>query len=305
MRLIKLNLLQFISKKKIVFVILLLSAFAYGWTVMPSTPTKMTIVNQQQDEYFTTCPILQAIKPLTPAYSPSLETTFSLLNWNIYKQQNAQWAEHLAKWAMKADLITLQEAKYDQALIQFSQQQNLYHLQNVAFSYQDDVYGVNTFSRIQALQTCGTRYTEPWLRIPKTGVATTYAINGSNQQLLLINLHGVNFTLTALPLKEQVAPYLSLIKEHKGPIIISGDFNTWSRARSQEIIDSLLSVGFDETLFSKDKRLTVFGLPLDHVFYRGLKVLSAQSMKTLASDHTPQLVTFKVSQTNKVLTTKN
>ncbi len=267
---------------------------------LPQSPSTMTLVDQQQKQHFSRCPVLVNIQ--VNKTNNHLPNTFSLLNWNIYKQQNPQWSEKLNEWASQADLITLQEAKYDQALIDFSQQQQLTYFQNIAFNYKDESYGVNTLSRVQASQACGTRYPEPWTMVPKTGIATIYPIADttlensspihSKESLLLINLHGVNFTFTAQPLKEQVTPYLQLIKQHKGPILISGDFNTWSEDRTRKIIDTLVSAGFNETQFTKDKRLIVFGRPLDHVFYRGLTLIKAQSISTIASDHSPQLVTF-------------
>nr|WP_081695390.1 endonuclease/exonuclease/phosphatase family protein [Psychromonas sp. SP041] len=279
---------------------LILLAILFLSHFLPQSPLKMTLVDQQQKHHFSTCPALADIQ--VNQKNNYLPDTFSLLNWNIYKQQNPQWSAKLNEWASQADLMTLQEAKYDQALIDFSQQQQLTYFQNIAFNYKDESYGVNTFSRVQASQACGTRYPEPWTMVPKTGIATIYpmadAILGnsspinSKESLLLINLHGVNFTFTAEPLKAQVTPYLQLIKQHKGPILISGDFNTWSEDRTTEIIDTLVNAGFNETQFTKDKRLIVFGLPLDHVFYRGLTLIKAQSISTIASDHSPQLVTF-------------
>ena len=109
----------------------------------------MTLIDQQHRQYFTTCPTLADVQNRTSA--STINNTFSLLNWNIYKQQNQQWSKKLNEWATQADLITLQEAKYDQDLVRFSQQQNLYYFQNIAFNYQKENYGVNTFSRTQAV----------------------------------------------------------------------------------------------------------------------------------------------------------
>lgn len=285
--------LKRLLKNKLLVLTLLLVALCYAWTLFPKAPTNMTFIDQKQHQHFTICPVLQVVAPRHPS---SLESTFSLLNWNIYKQQKVQWSEQLTKWAKEADLITLQEAKYDKQLIQFSQQQGLSYLQNIAFFYENNAYGVNTLSRANALQACGTRYIEPWLQIPKTGIATTYSIKGSATRLLLVNLHGVNFTATSTPLTEQFAVYLRLINKHRGPIIISGDFNTWNEARDNAITDVLLSLGFDEALFNEDKRLMVFERPLDHIYYRDLEVIKSQSLETNASDHTPQLVTFTLKK---------
>jgi endonuclease/exonuclease/phosphatase (EEP) superfamily protein YafD len=253
----------------------------------------MTFIDQEHHQHFTICPALQVVAPRNPS---SLESTFSLLNWNIHKQQKAQWSEQLNEWAKEADLLTLQETKYNKQLIQFSQQQGLSYLQNIAFLYENNAYGVSTLSRANALQACGTRFIEPWLQIPKTGIATTYSIKGSATRLLLINLHGVNFTVTSMALTEQFSVYLRMINKHKGPIIVSGDFNTWSEERDKAITSALISLGFSEVSFSDDKRLVVFGRPLDHVYYRDLALIKSQSIETNASDHTPQLVTFSLKK---------
>lgn len=278
--------------KVILLLSLLLIIAIVSFFLLPTSPKKMTLFDQQHQAYFAICPTLADVKSQSPA--TALAPTFSLLNWNIYKQQKQQWSKKLSQWAQQADLITLQEAKLSSAFINVSKKQQLYYFQNYAFKHDDLIFGVNTLSRVQAKKVCGSRYSEPWIRIPKTGLASTYRIQGIDQTLLLINLHGVNFTFSATPLKQQTAPYLALIKSHQGPIIVSGDFNTWSEARTKEIIQSLVSAGFDETQFSNDQRITVLGRPLDHVFYRGLIVTKSQSMATTASDHNPQLVTFSL-----------
>lgn len=256
----------------------------------PESPTQLTLIDKNNQQYQSICPELSTLtmddeKKLLP-------TPFTLLNWNIYKQQKQQWKNSLQELVNSADLITLQEAKLSDELIQFSHNQHLFYIQNLAFTHNDSIYGVNTLSVAPPTAACGTSYPEPWIWVPKTGIASIYAIQGSDQSLLLINLHGVNFTLTEKPLNEQLSPYLALIETHQGPIVFSGDFNTWTDARLLEVEQSLINSGFSEALFREDKRITVFGLPLDHIYFRGLKVIEARSLATEASDHSPQLVTF-------------
>ncbi|GLS89675.1 EEP domain-containing protein [Psychromonas marina] len=256
----------------------------------PESPSELTLLSQGKQRYQATCPILS--KVILSEESQTLPMPFKLLNWNIYKQQEKSWQQSLQEWATSADILTLQEAKLSPELINFSKQNKLFYLQNYAFKHSGFVYGVNTLSKVEAISTCGTAHREPWIWVPKTGIASTYPIQGSEYPLLVINLHGINFTLTEKPLKKQIEPYLALIKTHHGPIIFSGDFNTWSEARLEGVEQSLIASGFSEALFDEDKRLTIFGLPLDHIFFRGLKVLEAQSLVTDSSDHSPQLVTF-------------
>lgn len=287
--------------KKIILISLIVLIAIVLWFIsnglLPHTPAQMTIINQEQRQYSATCPALS--EPLLTTNNSVLPTTFSLLNWNIYKQQNTQWLAQLTKWAKQANLLTLQEAKYEPALKLFLQQQKLSSLQNIAFEYQQINYGVNTLSSATALQVCGTRYTEPWSRIPKSAIASTYQIAGSTNLLLVVNIHGVNFTLTSTPLAEQLTPFIALIKDHKGPAIVTGDFNTWSEARTSVVDQALTELGLNEVTFTTDNRLKIFNTPLDHVFYKGLAVTNARSIPTNASDHTPQLVTFIPIALNK------
>ncbi len=263
--------------------------------IFPRSPQYLTVFDNNEETYRQTCPALAAITSSAPPQQ-SLPVPFTLLNWNIYKQKRQNWQEELQQLTRNADLLTLQEIKYSQEFRGFSRNNNLYYLQNNAFKYQGDLYGVNTLSKVSASYACGTRYSEPWAILPKTALATVYPIDKQEQSLLLINIHGVNFTFTAAPLKEQIQPYLSLIGSHSGPVIFSGDFNTWSSARLQEVEQTFQKAGFQEALFKRDQRTNIFGLPLDHIYYRGLQVIKSESWKTEASDHTPQRVTFTLKQ---------
>jgi len=273
---------------------LLLIGMSTAIAFFPEPPSKLTLLTQGKQRYQAACP--QLSKVLVSTEQKALPTPFKLLNWNIYKQQKQGWRQHLQEWATSADLITLQEAKLSPDLINFSKKNKLFYLQNYAFKYSGLIYGVNTLSKVEALSTCGTVHKEPWIWVPKTGIASTYPIKESKYSLLVINLHGINFTFTEKPLTKQISPYLTLIKKHQGPVIFSGDFNTWSKARLESVEKSLVNSGFSEALFNEDKRLTIFGLPLDHIYFRGLEVLEAQSLSTDASDHSPQLVSFNLEK---------
>lgn len=58
---------------------------------------------------------------------------------------------------------------------------------------------------------------------------------------------------------------------------------------------NLASIGLQEVAFDPDHRTTfITGLPLDHVFYRGLVLKKAEAPKSDASDHNPLLVSFQL-----------
>jgi len=265
------------------------------FTILPTSARYSSVFDNNAQIYLQTCPELAKVK--SDSDSPQkLTQPFTLLNWNIYKQKNKNWAEELQELTRKADLLTLQEIKYSPEIISFSRINSLFYFQNSAFKYQGVVHGVNTLSKVEASYVCGTRYSEPWIIIPKTGLATIYPLDKQSASLLLINIHGVNFTFTSTPLREQIQPYLALIKSHTGPVIFSGDFNTWSSPRLEEVEQTLQKEGFQEALYASDQRSNMFGHPLDHIYYRGLEIMNSESWATQASDHTPQLVTFTVKQ---------
>ncbi|MFT6986862.1 MAG: endonuclease/exonuclease/phosphatase (EEP) superfamily protein YafD [Psychromonas sp.] len=279
--------------------ILLPVIFIVALRFFPEPAKNLTVFDNNQQLYLQRCPNLSPVTYLAKEKTTGLPSPFTLLNWNIYKQRKPQWQEKLQEWAKDADLLTLQEVKYSPELTYFSETNNFYYLQNYAFKYRDYIYGVNTLSKQPALAVCGTRDSEPWIRVPKTALASSYALANSTDLLLLINLHGINFTFTAEPLSKQLQPYLELIKTHSGPIIFSGDFNSWSGQRLAAIEAPLLKSGFNEVLFAKDQRMTIFNRPLDHIYFRGLKVIKAESIATTASDHTPQRVTFALNKVTK------
>jgi endonuclease/exonuclease/phosphatase (EEP) superfamily protein YafD len=86
-----------------------------------------------------------------------------------------------------------------------------------------------------------------------------------------------------------------VIKHHQGPMIITGDFNTWNQDRIDIVseMSSLLKMSAVE--YEDDRRLTVFRNPVDHVYFRGLEILNANTESVESSDHNPMLVTFRMA----------
>lgn len=269
---------------------LLVTGYSLAETFYPSSPEQLTLLNKGNSIELSPCPQLTDLVPVQA--TNGLKKQFTLLDWNIYKQQNSGWKTQLTELTKQVDLVTLQEVKNSVELNTLSKSINLSTLQNVAFYYQNHAFGVSNLSLEPAKKSCGSTYMEPWIRVAKSALASTYSLEGKEETLLLINLHGVNFTFTAEPLKQQLSPYFTLIKNHQGPVIISGDFNTWTQSKTDLIKKRLSALRLKQVSFSQDQRKTAFGYPLDHVFYRDLKVLSATSIDTDASDHAPILVTF-------------
>ncbi|MGL9734617.1 MAG: endonuclease/exonuclease/phosphatase family protein, partial [Symbiopectobacterium sp.] len=84
------------------------------------------------------------------------------------------------------------------------------------------------------------------------------------------------------------------VKCHAGPVIMAGDFNTWSRQRIDALYQFASEIALREVRFIDDQRRRTFGRPLDFVFYRGLHVMQSSVLVTQASDHNPLLVEFQL-----------
>ena len=65
--------------------ILLLLTVVIAYYFYPKSPHEMTVIDQQQQSYFAVCPAL--VNAHNKESKTTLNNTFTLLSWNIYKQQ--------------------------------------------------------------------------------------------------------------------------------------------------------------------------------------------------------------------------
>jgi len=88
----------------------------------------------------------------------------------------------------------------------------------------------------------------------------------------------------------------SVLTGHNGPIILAGDFNTWTEEKTRTLRQMVQRLGLSEVSFSDDDRTRVFGNAIDWVFARGLSVEFAQVHGSITgSDHKPMEVAFSLS----------
>lgn len=237
----------------------------------------------------------QSRKIATAARGLSAER-IAVLTWNMYKQSRPNWAKDFQRLSKDQDLLLLQEAYMDKDLGSALAKSPYNWAMTTAFFYQDTATGVLTASPSESDSHCALFAKEPVIQTPKSILVSTYPITGNHQKLLVANVHGINFTLGLESYRQQFKALRQVIQNHQGPLILAGDFNSWRKDR-QAILDqladelSLRRVGYDS-----HQRITVFGNPIDHVYYRNLEVIQASSPKVSSSDHNPLLVTFKVAE---------
>ncbi|PNH91994.1 endonuclease/exonuclease/phosphatase family protein [Vibrio diazotrophicus] len=219
-----------------------------------------------------------------------------LLVWNIYKQNREGWSEELSRLSSDAQLLLLQEASLNTGLKQWLSEHGWEGNQVNAFKVMGESAGVINLARTTPNLACGYTEMEPWLRLPKSGIYARYPLS-NGQVLAVVNLHAVNFTYGTNEYQLQLQALANELSQHTGPIIVAGDFNSWSEERMTVMKQVLTSLGLNEVSFSPDNRVRfISGLPLDHVFYRGLKLENAKAPESDASDHNPLLLSFSLLQ---------
>ena len=218
----------------------------------------------------------------------------SLLNWNIYKGKLANWQQDLHSFIADSDIVTIQEAHLSSQLESVLSVHRYQWTLNAAFHLNNQPSGVMTASRIQAINTCGLRHKEPIIRTHKTTLINYYPIKGSNKQLLVANIHSINFTLGTYAYNKQIRHLFNIVNGHEGPIIIAGDFNTWSQSRVEVMRGHVKSGKLTSLDYTKHKRTEIFGNAVDHVFYRGLEPISHHSWEVSSSDHNPTRANFRL-----------
>ncbi len=218
----------------------------------------------------------------------------SVLVWNIYKQNKPNWRQALQEYAADTQLILLQEASMTGELKAWVANMGWGSNQVNAFEAFNTSAGVLSLAAQLPSKACGFTYTEPWLQLPKSALWTLYELD-NGEQLAVINIHAINFTLGTEDYVKQLSVLTDKLALHDGPMIFAGDFNSWSESRMDVLKSELFKIGLAEVNFTPDNRTQfVSGLSLDHVFYKNLTLETAEAPITDASDHNPMKVHFSL-----------
>lgn len=229
-----------------------------------------------------------------------------LLNWNVQKETGHRWVQELSRFIRDVDLLTLQEGALTDELRELlsGDYAGGWTLAS-AFTKSNIHTGILTASKVKPDFSCSFRIDEPIIVVPKTVLITRYPIATTNLSLLLVNLHLVNFSFTNKTYREQLQKVLDLIKYHKGPLLISGDFNSWSSERMDIVREFASELGAEPVKFSEDHRSIFFGHILDYVYYRKLEPIEAVTLKVKTSDHNPMRITFRLAENRFVWSEEN
>jgi len=214
-----------------------------------------------------------------------------ILSWNIRKNGSDNWATELARLGDGKDLVLIQEAHLT-ANIPDSLPGAGHWAFAPGYSNREGPTGVMTLSAVPPLTQCNLVTREPLLGTPKATSITQYALADSDQSLVVANLHVVNFSLGLKTFRQQLDEVRAVLSVHDGPIILSGDFNTWSYRRLDVLQELATDLDLTDVGFEDDARKRPFNHALDHMFVRGLKLVGAKTESVDASDHNPLSAEF-------------
>lgn len=228
------------------------------------------------------------------AYFPRAQA-LKMVVWNTFKGRRAEYYSVLEEQTRDAELILLQEFRHDPALEAAHRGMFMQREAGLAVSFytqrnQGAPTGVCTVSCVRSLKTLFllSRYFEPVTRTPKMAMCSYYAVGRADcpldEALLVLNSHGINFRLRR-PFLDQMRQFEDQLRNHRGPIVLVGDFNTWEQGRVR-ILDAVAeSICLKRVRFPAGVK-RVRGHELDRVYVRGGEVSQEQvHINPAASDH--------------------
>lgn len=236
----------------------------------------------------------ESIEPMgNQVQASALGNELEIISWNIQKTSNLDWQSDLASLTDSANLVFIQEAVLE---ADYSASISADTHREFAPGYRrgEMQTGVMTVSESSPTVTCDLSISEPWLRTPKATSISQYNLHERDENLLVINLHAVNFAFGTKSYHKQLTALDEYLEAHSGPVIFAGDLNTWSKRRLNLVDDFMTRHGLTPVTFEPDYRSKVFGKALDHIYIRGMETQFAETIKVDSSDHNPLRVRLRL-----------
>jgi len=228
-----------------------------------------------------------------------LPQTLRCLVWNMLKAKRRRWSSDFIHLIADRDLVLLQEAVADaptDPMFYYSNRFNWVMVRSHRHPLSDVSTGVKTGSVAKTLNATAyfSPHREPLISTHKSMLATEYAIQDRTERLLVLNLHAINF-VTVAKFRAHTQQVGQAIGQHSGPVLLAGDFNTWRPARKLWFDAMAKELGLNHTHWPRRTQLQHFHQHLDHVYFRDMLPIHAESLDHIrSSDHKPIAVTFRL-----------
>lgn len=256
-------------------------------------------------EYFKRVPIEEAHTISGQARDLDFNSkSIKVLVWNIKKTQESSWKQEFTSFGHDRELFLLQEA-YPNELFTATLNSFADFRWDMGISFRYRLYndlptGTMIGSRVGPTELVikHSQDLEPMTETPKAMTFGKYPVADSRHNLLVINVHGINFTDFAA-FKRNMSQAEEEIENHIGPVLIAGDFNTRTKERMAYLFSLMKKLQLKEVAFKNaEQRMKAKFTTnvLDHGFVRGLKVKNAEVLGfALGSDHKPMKLEVSVA----------
>lgn len=222
----------------------------------------------------------------------------TLLNWNVHKNNHHYKWLHDFEYILshyKPDIISFQEYQTMGKRSIIDKQDDFAYGFFPNIAYKQHHYGLLTASKadIYDFKSLFSHDVEPLIKTPKVSFISQHRLlDGSN--LHLINVHMINF-VKIQKFIAQIKQIEQVCHEKEGALILTGDFNTWSKQRMRILENMTESAGLQLATFdAPHHKKPLLSNPLDHIFYRGLKLSKSIVLKEIkTSDHKPMIAVFE------------
>lgn len=226
--------------------------------------------------------------------SNALPDCFTLITWNLQKVDFSHYIHRPIEALLpvpEAHILSFQEAATRPSQFKFF---DLPFVLAPNIQTQQKQFGVLTASahHLKPHHQCLTQSRELGWMTHKTALITEHRL-ANGDTLTHVNIHAINFVPHQLFRKELQLLWKRLA-HLEGPMIISGDFNTWNLTRLKTLDSATKQLGLRLTLFPDSRAIkTLNRQPLDHIYYRGLTLQNSEVLSIPEiSDHNPLIATF-------------
>lgn len=258
-------------------------------------------VNQ---DYFRTVPEAKAHVFWGRSSQEMLEPhSINVLIWNVKKAEKETWKKEFLDLGKNKDLFVLQEGYDDRNFIRTTLSfPGLRWDMGKSFTYVlYDNHATGTVLGSKAAPSLvfarHTKDLEPVTLTPKTLTVAKYPVAQRLHELLVISVHGINFTGFEA-FQNNLNQIKSIVAAHTGPVIVAGDFNTRTQERMDAMKAIMKSLRLKTVVWKNgDQRMKAYLTPhyLDHGFVRGLTVKAAKVFgASTGSDHKPMTLHVRV-----------
>lgn len=218
--------------------------------------------------------------------------------WNMCKGAGGILFEHdFRSLLYRSDLLLAQEALLSRRSIRTFGERGFETVHAASYKRRDGLRdGVMTISRVKSCELSKRvicKYPEPIFKTPKVALIKIFPIRHCHHRLMVVNVHATLIRLVAAAV-EEMEHLLTHIKDHQGPIIFAGDFNTFTAGYLRGVSKVLSRMGLEYVPIPFDPRPK--GQALDQVFCRGLSIKHVVIDTSVRnSDHFPIMMHVSLS----------